>query len=93
MEAQVCFLVFLIIAIILAALVGSFIPIGTENSTVRRLPWVTFSIMAANVIIFYVTLPIIGIQLEELANHAGKLQTFMTSNPEMVADQDVRKTL
>jgi membrane associated rhomboid family serine protease len=49
--------------------------------------------MAANVIIFYVTLPIIGMQLEDLATHAGKLESFMATNPEMVADEDVRKKL
>ncbi|HSO76209.1 MAG TPA: rhomboid family intramembrane serine protease [Blastocatellia bacterium] len=86
-------MIFFIVALILLSVVGSFIPIGNDKSTVRRLPWVTFAIMAANVIIFYVTLPIIGVQLEELANHAGKLQTFMTSNPEMAADKEVRKKL
>ena len=34
-----------ILIIIFLALVSSFIPIGNENSTVRRLPWVTFSII------------------------------------------------
>lgn len=86
-------LFFLIIAIIFLSLVGSFIPIGNENSTVRRLPWVTFSIMAANVIIFYVTLPIIGGQMEEMVNHGNKLESFLSGHPELAADETVRKKL
>ncbi len=86
-------LIFLIIAIIFLSLVGSFIPIGNENSTVRRLPWVTFSIMAANVIIFYVTLPILGGQMEEIVNQGGKLESFLTEHGELAADEGVRKKL
>ena len=37
--------------------IGSFIPIGNENSTVRRIPLVTFSIMVLCVLVYFVTLP------------------------------------
>ena len=46
-----------IIVILFLVVMSMFIPIGNENSTVRRLPWVTFIIMALNVLIYYVTLP------------------------------------
>jgi len=49
-----------ILIIVFLALVSSFIPIGNENSTVRRVPWVTFSIMAVCVVIYYVTLPVVA---------------------------------
>lgn len=86
-------LVFFIVAIMFLAVVGSFIPIGNEDSTVRRLPWVTFSIMAANVIIFYVTLPIIGGQMEELVKRGDKLEHFVSAHQELLADETVRKRL
>ena len=59
----------------------------------RRLPWVTFSIMAANVIIFYVTLPIIGGQMEELVEHRNKLERFVSTHQELLADETVRERL
>ena len=84
---------FYIIAVIFLSLVGSFIPIGNENSTVRRLPWVTFTIMAVNVIVFYVTLPILGSGMEEVMTEGTKLERFITSHPELLADETVRKKL
>jgi membrane associated rhomboid family serine protease len=86
-------IIFFIVAIIFLTLVGSFVPIGNEKSTVRRLPWVTFSIMAANVIIFYVTLPMIGSQMEEIVNEEMKLEGFLSRNPQLFADEGVRKKL
>ena len=46
-----------LLIILFLVLFSMFIPIGNENSTVRRLPWITFGIMALNVLIYYVTLP------------------------------------
>jgi membrane associated rhomboid family serine protease len=86
-------IVFYIVAIIFLALVGSFIPIGNEKSTVRRLPWVTFAIMAVNVIIFYVTLPILGSGMEDVMNEGTKLEKFLTGHPELLADEAVRQKL
>lgn len=86
-------LILLIVAFIFLGIVGSFVPIGNENSTVRRLPWVTFSIMAVNVIIFYVTLPMIGSQMEELGSHGKKLETFLREHQELLADEGVRSKL
>ncbi|MEK6300959.1 MAG: rhomboid family intramembrane serine protease [Acidobacteriota bacterium] len=86
-------LILLIVAVIFLGIVGSFVPIGNENSTVRRLPWVTFSIMAVNVIIFYVTLPMIGTQMEEIGSHAKKLETFLTGHQDLLADEGVRAKL
>ena len=33
------------------------IPIGHERTTVRRLPWVTFTVMILCMVVFLVTLP------------------------------------
>lgn len=82
-----------VLIFIFLVLVSSFIPIGNENSTVRRLPWITFSILALNVVIFYVTLPVVAGQLEELANQGAKMEQFMKLHPELLGDDGVRKKL
>ena len=82
-----------ILIIIFLAIVSSFIPIGNENSTVRRLPWITFSIMALNVVIYYVTLPVVGSQQDELAKIATRMEQFVQQHQELLADDGVRKKL
>jgi len=83
----------LILIIIFLVLVSSFIPIGNENSTVRRLPWITFSIMAVNVGIFFVTYPTVQSQHEEMAKLGTAMELFVEKHPEMLADETVRKRL
>ncbi|HSB10298.1 MAG TPA: rhomboid family intramembrane serine protease [Blastocatellia bacterium] len=85
-------LIFILIIIFLA-LVSAFIPIGNEKSTVRRLPWVTFSIMAINVVVFYVTLPVVAGQMEELSRAGAQMDLFLKQNQELLADESVRQKL
>jgi membrane associated rhomboid family serine protease len=86
-------ILFFILIIIFLAIVSSFIPIGNENSTVRRLPWVTFSIMAVNVVIYYVTLPVVGGQQDQLMKLGTRLEQFVQQHQELLADETVRKKL
>lgn len=86
-------ILFFILIIIFLAIVSSFIPIGNENSTVRRLPWVTFSIMALNVVIYYVTLPVVGGQQDELTKLGARMEQFVQQHQELLADETVRKKL
>jgi membrane associated rhomboid family serine protease len=86
-------IVFFILALVFLGLVSSFIPIGNENSTVRRLPWVTFSIMAVNVIVFYVTLPVVGAQQDELGKLGGRIEQFVEKHQELLADAKIRSQL
>jgi len=83
----------LLFIIIFLVLVGSFIPIGNENSTVRRLPWITFSIMALNVIIYFVTLPSVATQVEEIEKAGSGISTFIQQHQELLADDSVREKL
>jgi len=83
----------LILIIIFLAVVSSFIPIGNENSTVRRLPWITFSIMAINVVIFFVSFPVVAGQQEELQKLGSQIEVFLKKNPEILADEKVRDKL
>ena len=86
--------VLLIVFIILfLLLVGSFIPIGNENSTVRRLPWVTFSIMAVNTIIYFVTLPVIAGEVEQIGKAMSQIHSFISAHQELLADDGVREKL
>ena len=82
-----------ILIIVFLALVSSFIPIGNENSTVRRVPWVTFSIMAVCVIIYYVTLPVVASQQDELTKLGTRMEQFLQQHQELLADENVRKKL
>src|SRR5713101_9340668 len=84
--------VFIVIRVFIA-LVASFIPIGNENSTVRRLPWVTFSIMALNALIFFATLPVVAGQQEEIAKVRSEMARFVVQHPELLADENVCKKL
>jgi membrane associated rhomboid family serine protease len=70
-----------------------FLPIGNENSTVRRIPWVTFSIMASCVVIYYATLPVLAGDLKEIIKTATELDRFMQQHQELLADEGVRKKL
>ena len=84
----------LILAIIFTSIVSSFIPIGTENSTVRRLPVITFAIMALNVLVHYGTLPVVAGQMKEILDSATQLEKFVMEHQEqLLADKDIRKKL
>lgn len=82
-----------ILIIVFLALVSSFIPIGNENSTVRRVPWVTFSIMAICVVIYYVTLPVVASQQDQLTKLRTRMEQFLQQHQELLADENVRKKL
>jgi membrane associated rhomboid family serine protease len=79
--------------VIFLAVIGSFIPIGNENSTVRRLPWVTFTIMALCVLIYFGTLPAQAGNMKEVVQSYGELQKFLEQNEALMADEEVRNKL
>lgn len=73
--------------------IGSFIPIGNEKSTVRRLPLVTFGILVSCVLIYFVTLPSEATAIKGLVHSALELQTFLVTNPTLAGDEKVRNRL
>jgi len=83
----------LICIYIFIVLVGSFIPIGNEKSTVRRLPLVTFTIMAINVIVFSASFPVVAAQQEELAKLAVGMEVYLRQHEELLADENIRQQL
>ncbi|HST21257.1 MAG TPA: rhomboid family intramembrane serine protease [Blastocatellia bacterium] len=82
-----------IVAILFLVVMSMFIPIGNENSTVRRLPWVTFAIMALNVLIYYVTMPGQVSSMKEITSAATELAQFLERNEQLLADDNVRNKL
>lgn len=83
----------LIVIIIFLALVSSFIPIGNENSTVRRIPWITFSIIVLNAVIFFGTLPVVAGEQEGITKLATRVELFIQQHQELLADENVRTKL
>src|SRR5437763_10187177 len=87
-------LFFLIILLwLLFAFLSSWIPIGNENSVVRRLPLVTFGIMLLCVLTFYVTMPSSGVAKIEMIKEAELLEVFIKANPALKADENIRNQL
>jgi len=86
----------LILALLLKAIIGiqmvfPWLPLGNEKSTVRRVPWVTFSFIALNVIIFFATLPATAQQDRDLNSTYTKLGEFVSTNRELLADPALRE--
>jgi membrane associated rhomboid family serine protease len=69
------------------------IPIGNGNSTVRRLPYITFAIMALNVVIYFGTLPSMAEQERNWNSTRGELQSFLSNHDALMASPAVRKKL
>src|SRR2546423_5920593 len=79
--------------IIFLTVIGSFIPIGNENSTVRRVPWVTFAIMGLCVLTYFMTLPGQAGTMKEVVESYGDLEKFLKQNEALLADDVVRNKL
>ncbi|HKP11259.1 MAG TPA: rhomboid family intramembrane serine protease, partial [Blastocatellia bacterium] len=61
--------------------------------TVRRLPWVTFSIMGLCVLIYFGTLPAQAGSMKDVVQSYGELTKFLDQNEALAADDDVRDKL
>src|SRR5215475_1314457 len=83
----------LLIIYIFLAILSFFIAIGNEQTTVRRLPWVTFSIIALNAVVYFVTFPMVESDKEKIAKAEIGLQRFLEQNPQLLADESVRDQL
>src|ERR1051325_10815051 len=82
-----------IVIVIFLIVMSMFLPIGNENSIVRRLPWVTFSIMAINVVIYYATLPVLAGDIKAMLKAGTELDKFMQQHQELLWDEGVRDKL
>src|SRR5947209_5956285 len=85
------FLLFVVILIIQ----GLFnpIPLGNENSTVRRLPLITFGIITLNSLIFLLTLSTVSQQDQKVAEKRIEIINYLQHNPTLLFDDKVRNEL
>ena len=70
-----------------------FVPVGNENSTVRRIPWITFGIIALNVLIYYVTLPTTAVEDRAVSRTAKEVRYLLNNNWPILADDKLRDEL
>lgn len=69
------------------------IPIGHESDKVRRLPWVSFFLMASCLIIFVLTSVDISKKSEELESTAKELLNYYIQHPYLKLDPETKKLL
>jgi membrane associated rhomboid family serine protease len=69
------------------------LPLGTEDSTFRRLPWVTFCILGINVIVYFLCLPATVQQDRNSTRTLVDLYTYVGENEQILADDKVRTKL
>ncbi len=70
-----------------------FIPIGHDQSTVRRLPWVTFSIMGLCLLMFVVTLGGVESAEEEAQRRFSELAEYAFANPDLELEPEIEEHL
>jgi membrane associated rhomboid family serine protease len=92
LSLDVCFLILFILIVVLQS-IFTHVPLGNENTTIRRLPWITFSIIILNVLIYLGTLPIISRQETELVEKRTELLEYLEQNPSLLFDKSVRTKL
>ncbi|MEW6129629.1 MAG: rhomboid family intramembrane serine protease [Acidobacteriota bacterium] len=82
--------------LLLVVIIQSFffmVPLGNENSTVRRLPWVTFGLIIINVLIYFGTAPIINAQMQRLQNAQDGIIEVLQKNPKLLKDEKIKTQL
>ena len=88
----ILFIAFIVVAIFKATFL-IVLPLGTEESTYRRLPWVTLSILAINVIVYFVCLPGTVQQDRNSQRTLVDLYTYVSENEQILADDKIRTKL
>jgi membrane associated rhomboid family serine protease len=87
----ILFIVFIVV--IIFQFVVPVLPLGTEDSTFRRVPWVTFGILAVNVVVYFLCLPATVQQDRAFARVATELDNYIDKNGQILADERVRAKL
>ncbi len=89
---NIIFIIFLVITIIIQ-IIFFWIPIGNENSTVRRVPMITFSIIALNVLMFLGSYTILSRQQTQIQEEYAEIHEFLERNPMLLYDKEARQRL
>jgi membrane associated rhomboid family serine protease len=69
------------------------IPIGHEETTVRRLPWVTFAIMGLCLVVFLFTVPGERSRQEQASGHLKEAWDYFVEHPYLVMNERLRAAL
>jgi len=69
------------------------IPIGHESDTVRRLPWITFIIMASCLIIHIFLSFEVNKNIKELESTARELEQYYFDHPYLELDSEIKKLI
>src|SRR5690349_10156290 len=83
----------LLLLIIIIQSLFFMVPLGNENSTVRRLPWITFGLIIVNVLIYFGTAPIINAQIKRLQSAQENIINILKHNPKLLKDQAIQTKL
>jgi membrane associated rhomboid family serine protease len=83
----------LLIIIVIIQSLFFMVPLGNENSTVRRLPWITFSLIILNVLIYFGTAPIIKAQMQRLEIAQEGIIEILQQNPKLLKDEAIKTKL
>src|SRR5688572_12927260 len=70
-----------------------FLPLGNERSMVRRLPLVTFGILAANTLVYFISLPITVQQDRDRDRAFKQIKLFVEDNRDILVDEKIRVEL
>src|SRR5262249_16760552 len=89
---NIILIIFLVITIIVQS-IFFWIPIGNENSTVRRVPVITFGIIALNVLIFLGSFTILIRQQAAILQRYAEIHELLERNPLLYEDQESRDKL
>ncbi len=83
----------LLLLIVIIQSVFFMVPLGNENSTVRRLPWITFGVIILNVLIYFGSEPIINAQMQRLENAQEGIIEILKHNPKLLKDEAIKNKL
>lgn len=70
-----------------------FLPVGHDQSSVRRLPWVTFSIMGLCVLAFFATLVLINSANEDAARLLNEIAKYYFAHPHTELEPEIEENL
>ncbi len=65
------------------------IPISHEDQTVTRLPWVTIGLLAVNIVVFLVTLPVLDRQEAEIRTRATMVERYAREHPYLTLPEEL----
>ncbi len=70
-----------------------FLPVGHDQSSVRRLPWVTFTLMGLCVVVFLLTLAPVQSSKERMARSLTEIAEYFFAHPNLELEPEIEEYL